>query len=240
MLLKPKISTESPRLFNGTLLEFLSRTHPSIVAILYMPLVTFLIWKSVFETNVGVWTTLGIMPLGMVAWTITEYWLHRVVMHCIPDFSWGKKLHFWVHEIHHKWPNDPYRLVMPLPISMALFVLFFSFFYATIGMYAWAFHAGFTLAYIMYDLIHFWLHHGKSDSQIFKLLQKHHLSHHFNPKYEDLHFAISVPFWDKLFGTDSPKKSIVNSKELSQTIQVSQSDSSNIRKAGSDDAIRRS
>lgn len=205
MLLKPKITPDSPRLFNSGLFEFLSRTHPIAVAITYLPLVIYLFWKSYTEPNVAQWTTLILAPLGALTWTFTEYWIHRALMHCIPDFSWGEKVHFWAHEIHHKWPNDPYRLVMPIPVSLMLFVLFFGFFYATIGNYVWAFHAGFTLAYIMYDVIHFWVHHGKSQSRVFKALQKHHLSHHFSPKYDDLRFAVSVPLWDRIFGTNSPK-----------------------------------
>lgn len=205
MLLKPKITPDSPRLFKSGLFEFLSRTHPIAVALIYLPLVIFLLWKSYTEANVANWTMIVVAPLGALAWTFTEYWLHRAIMHCIPDFSWGERFYFWAHKIHHDWPHDPYRLVMPLPISASLFVLFFTLFYSVMGDYAWAFHAGFTLAYVIYDMVHFWVHHGKSHSRVFKILSKHHLSHHYSPKYENLHFAVSVPFWDRIFGTNSPE-----------------------------------
>ena len=46
-------------------------------------------------------------------WTLTEYWLHRLVFHWEPDHPLGRRLHFIIHGVHHDHPNDRMRLVMP-------------------------------------------------------------------------------------------------------------------------------
>jgi sterol desaturase/sphingolipid hydroxylase (fatty acid hydroxylase superfamily) len=201
---RPKISDESPRLFENDFFEMLSRTHPAVVVIIYLPVSLALIWYSVARAGIGIGATVLLIPGGAVAWTLTEYWLHRVIMHWIPESNWGPRMHFWIHGIHHEWPNDPYRLVMPPTVSIALFFIFLGVFRLVLGPYCWAFHGGFTIGYIVYDMSHYLFHHSKPRSAWVKGLQRHHLLHHFNPRYEDLHFSITTPLWDRLFGTTRP------------------------------------
>lgn len=215
MPLRPHITPESPRLFKWNILEVLSRTHPAVVAVFYLPLAVSLFWWGANETTLGLPAVFATFILGALTWTLTEYWLHRAIMHCVPDFTWGRAFHFWAHESHHKWPNDPYRLVMPIPVSLILFVLFFALYYWLLGEYVWSFYSGFTLSYVMYDVTHYWLHHGKSSARMFRALQKHHLSHHFNQKYGNLRFAVTLPLWDKVFGTNQPLASVSRTNDRS-------------------------
>ena len=90
---------------------------------------------------------------------------------------------------------------MPPAVSITLFLVFFGIFYAIMGQYAWAFHGGFTVGYMSYDLIHYYVHHGKPKSRMMKLLRRHHMSHHFNKKYKEKRFGVSNRIWDKLFKT---------------------------------------
>lgn len=198
---RPKITDNSPRLFDNDFLELLTRTHPAIVFGLYTPVGLALIWYSVMHVGMGVWQSIGLASVGAIAWTFTEYWLHRTIMHWIPESVWGPRLHFWVHGIHHQWPNDPYRLVMPPAVSVSLFFIFLGLWYLLLGRYAWAFHGGFTLGYVTYDMAHYWYHHSKPRQSWARSLQRHHLMHHFNKRYDERHFAITVPLWDRLFGT---------------------------------------
>ena len=62
---------------------------------------------------------------GVVIWTPTEYWLHRLVFHWQPRFRGGDRLHFMIHGVHHDHPNDAMRLVMPPAASIPLAALFF-------------------------------------------------------------------------------------------------------------------
>lgn len=203
-MLKPRITDQSPRLFQNNLIEMLSRTHPGVVLTVYLPLGLALLWYSVARTGLDIATTLALAIVGAVAWTLTEYWLHRAVMHWIPDTGWGKRMHFWLHGIHHEWPNDPYRLVMPPSVSLVLFFLFLGLWVGLFGRFGWAFHGGFTLGYLVYDLSHYFYHHWKPQKEWLVRLQRHHMRHHFHPRYEERNFAITVPFWDRVFRTDKP------------------------------------
>ncbi len=204
---RPRITADSPRLFDNDILELLSRTHPAVVAILYLPLSLYLFTYSVRRAGVGIGMSVFLVVAGAAAWTLAEYWLHRSVMHWIPEADWGSRMHFWVHGIHHEWPNDPLRLVMPPSVSLFLFFFFLGGFYLLSSKYCWSFHAGFTAGYVVYDLTHYWYHHHRPRSVWAQNLQRHHLRHHFNKKYDERNFAISVPFWDRLFGTDRPSRS---------------------------------
>lgn len=204
-MFRPKVTEVTPRLFKSDFLELLSRTHPSVVVMLYLPIVIWLLWYSIVRAGVGPWQSGMLFVVGAIGWTFAEYWLHRTIMHWIPELKWGPRMHFWVHGIHHELPHDPLRLVMPPAISLSLFFIFLGLFSLFMGRYLWAFHAGFTFGYIIYDLSHFLMHHSKPRYQWVKDLQRHHLLHHFNAKYDDLRFSITVPIWDKLFGTLEPK-----------------------------------
>ncbi len=212
-----KETEQTPRLFKNNILEMLTRTPPSVVIIIYLPIVIWLLWYSIVKAEVGVWQSTLLFILGAPVWTFTEYWLHRTIMHWVPNKSWGERMHFWVHGIHHHWPHDPYRLVMPPTVSITLFLFFLGFFWILFGKFAWAFQAGFTFGYIIYDLSHYFYHHAKPRQNWLKSLQHHHLQHHFSPKYDDIHYSITVPMWDKLFGTLEPTKEDTSAKPTHRT-----------------------
>ena len=56
-------------------------------------------------------------------WTLSEYWLHRVVFHFEPEQGLGAQLHWMIHGVHHDHPNDPMRLVMPPSASVPLAIV---------------------------------------------------------------------------------------------------------------------
>ena len=79
------------------------------------------------------WASTGVLPpappillfaVGIGIWTLTEYWLHRLVFHWEPKFRGGDRLHFIIHGVHHDHPNDAMRLVMPPAVSVPLAALF--------------------------------------------------------------------------------------------------------------------
>lgn len=195
-------SEESPRMFESDFLDLFSRTHFLIVPLLYLPATAYLIYRSIAMYELSALTTAGLFVAGFVAWTLTEYWLHRTFFHWIPETKWGPKLHFFVHGVHHDWPRDKYRLVMPPAVSITLFVVFLLFWTLTLGEYGWGVHAGYVIGYVFYDLTHYYIHHGKPKSKFFKKLRRHHMSHHFNKKYHERRYGVSNRFWDKIFGTE--------------------------------------
>ncbi|HWF34495.1 MAG TPA: sterol desaturase family protein, partial [Solirubrobacteraceae bacterium] len=148
----------SPRMFDSDLLDKLSRVHPSVPPILFIPTIAFLLVEG-FVHGVG-WATPAWIVGGYVFWTLTEYWLHRVVFHFEPEKGIGARLHWIIHGVHHDHPNDPLRLVMPPSVSVPLAALFLWAFYAVLGSPAFLpFAAGFLAGYLAYDMLHYHVHH---------------------------------------------------------------------------------
>jgi len=202
MLKALKATPESPRMFESDFVDLFSRTHPAVVPILFVPATTVLLWYSVARADAGYLATLALFAGGAFAWSFAEYWLHRTFFHWTPKAAWGERLHFLVHGVHHTWPRDKYRLVMPPAVSISLFWIFLGVFMATLGRtFCWAFHAGFTAGYMGYDLTHYYIHHYNPRSEYGRTLKKHHMLHHF--KDHSVRFGVSSRFWDRVFGTAS-------------------------------------
>ncbi|MBV9465274.1 MAG: fatty acid hydroxylase, partial [Solirubrobacterales bacterium] len=125
---RSEVLRASPRMFESDLLDKLSRVHPSVPPILFGPTIVFLIVEG-FVHGVG-WAAPAWLLGGYLFWTLTEYWLHRIVFHFEPEQGIGARIHWIIHGVHHDHPNDPMRLVMPPSVSIPLAALFVLGFYA--------------------------------------------------------------------------------------------------------------
>jgi dihydroceramide fatty acyl 2-hydroxylase len=188
----------SPPLLPWPLLDRLTRVHPAVPVILYLPVVGFLLAHAV--GRVGVPLALAQVVAGYLVWTLAEYWLHRVVFHFEPPGAAGRKLHFLIHGVHHEHPNDPKRLVMPPSASVPLAVLFGLGFWAALGADHWlAVFAGFLAGYVVYDSLHYAVHHFTPRGRLGRRLRELHMRHHFQDDRRG--FGVSAPWWDHVFGT---------------------------------------
>jgi len=187
-------------MFDSKLVDRFSRTHWSIVPILFVPGMCVSFYLGL-QQGVSVLAGLATVVGGWLAWTLTEYWLHRELFHWIPPGTFGDRMHFVLHGVHHKWPRDQYRLVMPPAVSIALYFAFIALWRGLFGSYGYTFHAGFTLGYMFYDIGHYFMHHGSPRSEWFRKLRKHHMVHH-SPKHErEGKFGVSTTLWDHVFRT---------------------------------------
>jgi sterol desaturase/sphingolipid hydroxylase (fatty acid hydroxylase superfamily) len=144
----------------------------------------------------------GLLAGGYAMWTLFEYWLHRVVFHFEPSAGIGARLHWIIHGVHHDHPNDPLRLVMPPAVSVPLAALVFALLYLAFGGdYAPGLGAGFFAGYLVYDMIHYYLHHSRPHGRLGRMLRERHMRHHFQD--ETCGFGISAPYWDEVFRTSS-------------------------------------
>ncbi|HWZ90524.1 MAG TPA: sterol desaturase family protein [Polyangiaceae bacterium] len=186
-------------MFESDFLDLFSRCHPVVVAILYIPGALIALLESQLRAGVSLGLGVSVAILGFAFWTFAEYWLHRLVFHWQNRTAWGRRLHFLLHGVHHEWPRDRYRLVMPPGASVPLYFAFLGLFLFVFGRFGWAFHAGFAAGYLFYDLTHYWLHHGSPRSAYGRQLRKNHMLHHF--KDSGSRFAVSNLIWDRVFGT---------------------------------------
>jgi sterol desaturase/sphingolipid hydroxylase (fatty acid hydroxylase superfamily) len=105
-----------------------------------------------------------------------------------------------IHGVHHDHPNDPRRLVLPPAFSIPLALLFLGLFVLVLGTpLAWPFAAGFYLGYVLYDTVHFALHHSVPKGRIGRRLRELHMRHHFED--HERGFGVSAPWWDIVFRT---------------------------------------
>lgn len=211
-------------MFRNALLDKVTRVHPVVVPTLFVPIIfafgLFAVDKGLTSPpRFALW-----LLIGYVTWTLTEYWLHRIVFHFEPEKGIGARLHWMIHGVHHDHPNDPLRLVMPPSASIPLGALF-------TGLFHWVLPAGqanalccgFFAGYLAYDMTHYMLHHHVPRSPLGRRLREHHMRHHFQD--DSVGFGISAPWWDTVFGTAprSRAQSPVGAPEASDPVPQTRS-----------------
>ena len=157
-LSKSDVLRASPPMFESRLLDALSRVHPAVPVIIFVPAIIAMSAWALSHLSVGVFIAVAVG--GYALWTLFEYWLHRIVFHFEPDHGLGARFHWIIHGVHHDHPNDPLRLVMPPAVSVPLAFGIFWLLYLIAGtQYAPALAAGFFTGYLVYDMMHYYLHH---------------------------------------------------------------------------------
>ena len=186
-------------MFENKLLEFCSHVHPAVPLVIYLPVIAYMFHLAIWQHELSVRATAGFFLLGVLAWTFLEYIIHRYAFHYEPRSSWGKRLHFMMHGVHHDYPNDASRLVMPPSVSVPLAFLFYGMFLILFGRYTPAAFAGLIFGYLCYDMIHYATHHFSMKNRVWQRLKQYHLLHHY--KDDHIGFGVSSPLWDFVFGT---------------------------------------
>jgi dihydroceramide fatty acyl 2-hydroxylase len=190
-------------MFDSDFLDFFTRVHPIVPVLIFGPAIVLLAWLGLERT--GVAAGAAWLAGGYLFWTLTEYWLHRVVFHFEPEQGIGRRIHWMIHGVHHDHPNDPLRLVMPPSASLPLAALFVGLFWVTLGPgIAPAFAAGFLAGYLAYDMLHYHVHHHRPRTRVGRKLRELHMRHHFQD--HDAGYGVSAPYWDYVFGT-APRRS---------------------------------
>jgi sterol desaturase/sphingolipid hydroxylase (fatty acid hydroxylase superfamily) len=191
---------ESARLFKNDFLELFTHVHWSVPIILYMPVIIFFLNRTASEGVLGLYTAGSLFVFGLFVWTLTEYLLHRFIFHYEPRSDWGKRLHFFAHGVHHDYPNDSKRLVLPPSVSIPLAAAFYGLYLLVFGdTYVSPFYAGFILGYVCYDTIHYATHHAPMKGRFALWVKHHHILHHYQDNGKG--YGVSSPLWDYVFGT---------------------------------------
>ena len=196
-------SEESTRMFKSSLFENLSKVHFSVPLFIFIPVIIFFSYEA-FLNGIGLAGYALYFIIGLAVWTATEYLLHRFIFHYHPTSTFGQRIHFIFHGVHHDFPRDKKRLVMPPSASIPLATLFyflFSLFLQQKQLYA--FFPGFLLGYLIYDMLHYAMHHYNFKSGLMKRIKQHHMLHHYqNPEKG---FGVSSSLWDEILRSQFPK-----------------------------------
>jgi sterol desaturase/sphingolipid hydroxylase (fatty acid hydroxylase superfamily) len=187
-----------PRLFDHSALELLTTAHPRVVLSVYSLLAVALFWSGV-DAGLSASVLVRRAAAGIAVWTLTEYLMHRYAFHFVPRTRAGVALAYLSHGVHHAYPRDPDRLVMPLIVSAPIAVVLLLAGRAIGGAGAYPFLGGFAVGYLAYDLIHYSIHRYDTKSGVLNWLRRYHFQHHFAAT--DRQFGVSTPIWDYVFRT---------------------------------------
>ena len=150
---------ETVRMFESDFMELFSRVHPATPLVLYLPVVGSMLYLALWRQKLSFLVVAGFFLLGVLLWTLLEYVIHRYVFHYEPKTRVGKRLHYIIHGVHHDYPNDARRLVMPPSISVPLAFLFYGMFLLIFARFTSSAFAGLVFGYVCYDMLHYATHH---------------------------------------------------------------------------------
>ncbi|KAI9229059.1 MAG: hypothetical protein DHS80DRAFT_22772 [Piptocephalis tieghemiana] len=199
---KPRHLPQPAILFGHPLLEPFSMTPWWVIPLVWLPVAwVFYRWA---EASLGPSTALSWYVAGLGLWTLIEYLLHRFVFHLddlVPDYPICLLIHFVLHGVHHYLPMDRMRLVMPPALAAAIATSLYNTIVCSLFPVdiARALMAGLLTGYVMYDLTHYYLHHGKPITEHLRSMKTYHVAHH----YKDFHsgYGITQKWWDRIFNT---------------------------------------
>jgi dihydroceramide fatty acyl 2-hydroxylase len=191
---------QSVRLFDNGVLERFSHVHPLTPLMLWMPVVTWLMWRSISVERLETATVVALGATGLITWSFAEYALHRFVFHLAPASPARRRLQFVVHGVHHEDPDDSTRWLMPPAQALAAATILFALFRVVLGpTWVQPFFAFFIIGYLAYDYTHFAVHHAGLRTRLGRYLRRRHMLHHFATP--DARWGVTSPLWDWVFRT---------------------------------------
>ena len=108
-------------LFENPFLELFTKSPWWLIPIAYILPYFF----HMMNNECDLTTTILLHIIGVINWTLFEYLIHRFFFHSedywLPNHPIVLAHHFLLHGIHHAFPMDRYRLVLPPIVGYALY-----------------------------------------------------------------------------------------------------------------------
>lgn len=197
-------SEQSTRLFKSEFLETFSKVHYSVPLIIFIPVILYFV--TIEFRSLSIVSMICLFILGLLIWSLVEYLFHRFVFHYRPSTNLGSRLHFIFHGIHHDFPRDRMRLVLPPVMSIPLSIFFYFLFRSlTDSPLFYPFFGGFIFGYLCYDIVHYAIHHSKFKGKFWNALVTNHLKHHYVDDTKG--FGVSSTIWDQFAKSDFSNRS---------------------------------
>lgn len=143
--------------------------------------------------------------LGLLVWTLVEYYFHRFLLHKEqqPEKITPDKFAEIVdgHGIHHAFPQyRPVIVINPRKIIVYSVGIYLGLVWLVSTRCTLAVLSGIIAGLTCYDALHYWMHFGWPTSFIPLLnLRRSHLKHHYRDTTRG--FGVSSTLWDHIFGT---------------------------------------
>ncbi|MGM0545642.1 MAG: sterol desaturase family protein [Bacteroidota bacterium] len=193
-------------IFDNRVLELMTKAPTPVSATIYISISAGLLYIGYASAVApSLLVAAAVFWGAMLFWTFFEYVFHRYINHLDEYFPESKAAHqiaHTLHGIHHEYPRDKQRLMMP-PIPGLLIVgLLYLGFSLALGEWVYLFMPGFMTGYLIYASIHIAVHKRKVP-KVLKTQYRHHALHHY--KYPGKAFGVSTTLWDRVFGTMPPE-----------------------------------
>ena len=194
-------------IFENSFLEPLTKAPHYVSASIYtLTVIALLVIAYQMQVVDSFWMAAAIFTGGVFFWTLFEYFAHRYLFHVdeyFPDSKIAQKVAYTFHGIHHEYPRDTQRIIMPPVPGLMIVGILYLVFITLLGNIAYIFMPGFMMGYLMYTRIHYKTHTKPVPSYL-RTQYKHHALHHY--KYPEKAFGISTTLWDRVFGTMPPEE----------------------------------
>lgn len=131
-----------------------------------------------------------LVVLGILFWSIIEYFGHGVMAHYYSGLVWR------AHTKHHRHAH----VVLTGPVWIPAAVLLALSMFVSLGVVQGsAITAGILVGFFCYEHAHWCIHFRPPESERERRLRAHHLAHHVgNPRRA---IGVTTSFWDRLLGT---------------------------------------
>jgi len=185
-------------LFEESLIEGFAVASPLLPILCYLPTGLWLAWRT-WQNGHSLSGVLAAYVAGLFAWSLLEYIAHRGAFHHEPQTKGQVAYGYLVHGVHHAYPDDARRWMIPLVVSLPVAAALFAAFHFAFGALGDAAFGGLVHGYLVYDLVHYFIHKGRLPTRLGRYLRQYHLAHHYT--MPDRHYGVSSPLWDLIFRT---------------------------------------
>lgn len=157
--------------------------------------VVFVIWLWLHSSGRGWATGMLMLIVGLAAWTLLEYLLHRFMLHGLEPFrGW--------HEQHHRQPDLPMRTPVLFSLMLLLALVLPPLLLPDAAAYTAAFSGGLILGHLLQETVHHRLHASPPPKTGWlRGRWLHHDVHH--RRDQSINFGTLSDFWDRLFDSSS-------------------------------------
>jgi cyclopropane-fatty-acyl-phospholipid synthase len=132
--------------------------------------------------------------LGLAAWTLVEYLLHRFVLHGMQPFrAW--------HAEHHRRPRALIGTPTILSAALIAVLVFLPVLVVSDLWRASALTFGLLTGYMVYAIVHHATHHWRAETAWLLRIKRHHALHH-SPVAAASRYGVTSAFWDVVFRTN--------------------------------------
>lgn len=204
---KTKSKPKQGKIFSNPILEYFTKAPPIVSVVFYLAILISLLLIG-YQNGVvsSPWNGFLIFAGAVIFWTFFEYFFHKYINHLdeyFPESKIANNIAYSIHGIHHEYPRDKERLIMPPVPGLLILASLFAIFIIIMGPYVFIFMPGFMSGYLLYTFVHYSIHKTPVPSYL-KVQYKHHAIHHY--KFPNKAFGVSTTIWDRVFGTMPPEE----------------------------------